>query len=206
MFAVTSSPVQTRKRARETTTESSSEAATLQQILAEMRLMREEQARREEECAEQLRQRDEELRNLRLQTQLSHSDNRESGDAGMGRADSGRVFASDCGERAELGYKLKPDTYDGTASLREFLLQFDLVARANRWGDSFKAIAFASSLRGSAHSVLETVQDLDSLGFAELKSRLELRLGETHSLRVVICNSRIVGRVPGKISPLLERN
>jgi len=37
-----------------------------------------------------------------------------------------------------------------------------------------------SCLRGKAQVVLESVQNLESLSFDELKSRLELRFGETH--------------------------
>ncbi|KYN20079.1 hypothetical protein ALC57_07585 [Trachymyrmex cornetzi] len=79
------------------------------------------------------------------------------------------------------GVKLKPDTYDGSSSLREFLAQFNLIARANRWSDEVKAIVLASSLRGKARAVLENVKDLENLGFVELKSKLELRFGDSQS-------------------------
>ncbi|KAL6265802.1 hypothetical protein P5V15_002619 [Pogonomyrmex californicus] len=56
-----------------------------------------------------------------------------------------------------LGFslKLKPDIYDGSVPLREFLSQFELIARANRWGNSEKVVVLASCLRGKARSVLE---------------------------------------------------
>jgi len=82
--------------------------------------------------------------------------------------------------RAELGYKLKPDTFDGTVSLREYFSQFNLIARANGWDDSVKTIALASSVRGKARAMLETMQDVSHVEFAELKSKLELRFGEGH--------------------------
>jgi len=34
-------------------------------------------------------------------------------------------------ENIELGYKLKPDNFDGTVPLREFFAQFEFIARAN---------------------------------------------------------------------------
>ncbi|KYN27946.1 hypothetical protein ALC57_02645 [Trachymyrmex cornetzi] len=80
-----------------------------------------------------------------------------------------------------IGVKLKPDTYDGSGSLREFLAQFNLIARANRWSEEVKAIVLASSLRGKARAVLENVEDLENLGFVELKSKLELRFGDSQS-------------------------
>jgi len=61
--------------------------------------------------------------------QLSPSMNRVSGDLRV--ANSGEGSA-----RAALGYKLKPDTFDGSVPLREFFSQFNLIACANNWTDS----------------------------------------------------------------------
>lgn len=47
-------------------------------------------------------------------------------------------------------YKLKPDIYDGSVPLREFWVQFNLLARANNWDNSVKVIVLASCLRQSA--------------------------------------------------------
>ncbi|KAL6257803.1 hypothetical protein P5V15_011390 [Pogonomyrmex californicus] len=55
----------------------------------------------------------------------------------------------------DCGIKLKLDTYDGNVLLREFRTQFDLIARANDWGNSEKAVVLASCLRGKARSILE---------------------------------------------------
>ncbi|XP_071576725.1 uncharacterized protein [Temnothorax nylanderi] len=82
------------------------------------------------------------------------------------------------GAGAGLGYKLKPDTYDGSVPLQEYFSQFNLIARANFWDDTTKTVALASSLRGKARAILETVQDIECLNFSELKSKLELRFGE----------------------------
>lgn len=97
-----------------------------------------------------------------------------------------RVFGNDSasgGESValEIGYKLKPDFFDGGVPLREFFSQFDLIARANQWKDSAKAIALASCLRGKARSVLEGFREGENFEFAELKARLELHFGEGHS-------------------------
>ncbi|XP_036148536.1 uncharacterized protein LOC118647560 [Monomorium pharaonis] len=164
----------TRKRAREQTSESTmSETAVLQAVLQEMRTMREEQARRESEFVVLLRQRKEELSRLR-NFQLSPSINRASGDNVLGTA------GDTCGNRArtKLGFKLKPDTFDGTVPLREFLSQFLLIARANLWDNASKSVALAASLRGEARTVLESLEDVEVFSFEELKSKLELRFGE----------------------------
>jgi len=80
--------------------------------------------------------------------------------------------------REQFNYKFKPDKYDGTVSLREFLAQFNLVARANRWSDEMKTYVLASNLRGEARSILESIENLERLKFSELVSKLELRFGE----------------------------
>lgn len=49
-----------------------------------------------------------------------------------------------------------------------------------RTGRLIKTVALASCLRGKARVVLETVQDVLNLEFAELKSKLELRFGERY--------------------------
>lgn len=126
-----------------------------------------------------LQQRDEELQRLEQRIsardrQLSPSDNRACGDSGS-RYDN---YTRENRVRTELGFKLKPDTFDGTVSLREYFAQFNLIARANGWDDSTKTVALASCLRGKARAVLETVHDVSRLEFAELKSKLELRFGE----------------------------
>ncbi|XP_071579583.1 uncharacterized protein [Temnothorax nylanderi] len=227
---------------------------TLQAVIQDVRLLREEQARREREYAETFRRQEEELRRLRGTNssdipQLSPLYIRASGDAetravsdarardareggavangaearvtggrgaemriangarardvcegaavadgAVARVAGGRgagtqvacgaggsvVYASESAADASdrLGYKLKPDTYDGTVSLHEYFSQLNLIARANHWDDATKTIALASSLRGKARSVLETVQDVERLDFAELKAKLELRFGE----------------------------
>jgi len=45
----------------------------------------------------------------------------------------------------ELGYKLKPDIYDRSVLLREFLVQFELISLANKWDNFSKSVALASS-------------------------------------------------------------
>jgi len=77
---------------------------------------------------------------------------------------------------------LKPDTYDGSVSLNEFLIQFELIARVNRWMAEAKTAILISCLRGKARVVLESVLDLENLSYDELKSRLELRFG-----RLILC-------------------
>jgi len=73
---------------------------------------------------------------------------------------------------------LKPDIFNRKVPLQEFLSQFLLIARANNWDEATKTIALAASLRKKARTVLENVENFESLSFLELKSKLELLFGE----------------------------
>ncbi|KYN14482.1 hypothetical protein ALC57_13307 [Trachymyrmex cornetzi] len=50
--------------------------------------------------------------------------------------------------RGQMGVKLKTNVYEGSVPLREYLAQFNLIARANRWEDDTKTAILASCLRG----------------------------------------------------------
>jgi len=83
--------------------------------------------------------------------------------------------------RFDLGYKLKPDVFDGDVPLREFLSQFEFIA--NNWSDSVKTVALAACLREKARSILDRIAEIDSISFTELKSELELRFREGHLIQ-----------------------
>ena len=147
-------------------------------LLEELRGMREEQAQQQREFVEALRR----LQSSRAtENQLSLSDNiRSAGNVGGALRESGASMEAWGDMRAPVGIKLKPDTFDGTSPLREFLTQFSLIANANRWSESEKAVVLASCLRGKARSLLDSCSASEgSLSFVELKSQLELRFGES---------------------------
>jgi len=93
------------------------------------------------------------------------------------RDDAAPISAGAC---VGAGFRLKPDIYDGTVPLREFFAQFELISRASHWDGPTRAVMLASCLRGKARSVLESVEDLGSLEYSELRSKLELRFGEEY--------------------------
>jgi len=94
-----------RARAEESPTDTLETAMqTFQTLLLEVRALREEQAQKEVLYAEELRRRDKELQ--RLQSQLSLSIIRAV--SGDGTRVTGNY------ECADLGFKIKPDTFDGT--------------------------------------------------------------------------------------------
>ncbi|KYN21733.1 hypothetical protein ALC57_05894 [Trachymyrmex cornetzi] len=98
-------------------------------------------------------------------------------------ADVREYVGSRAPRHTETGFKLKPDTFDGSGPLQEFFAQFDLIAYANRWERKIKTAVLISCLRRKARAVLENIQNLEDLEYAELKAKLELRFGEAHSLQ-----------------------
>jgi len=145
--------------------EISSSAFSLQTVLSEVQQLREEQRRAQQE----LHQRDAEIQRLQQATggfveqQISPSNNisffgdvrdrvahscADGGDAGARAQESRDSF------RARV-IKLKSDTNDGSVALSEFLVQFELIARANHWSGDAKTAILVSSLRGQAPIVLK---------------------------------------------------
>jgi len=163
------------------TSETSLETVTLQTAIREIRQLQEEGRRQRAEFEELLRQRDDEFHRLeerfrRQQTQqLSLSNNRETS-----RRENNFERNVNNLNINDFGYKLKPDSFDGSVPLREFMAQFNLIARANNWNDSFKTVSLAACLRGKARSILDGMFDIENLRFEDLKSKLELRFGEGH--------------------------
>jgi len=136
----------------------------------------------QQEFAEVLHQRDAEIQRLQqasdgLEQQISSSDNLDFRSGMRDRvahasADGAGTHARDrepcdyfepCGLFRARTIKLKPNTYDGSVSLNEFLIQFELIARANRWTGKAKTAILISCLRGKARVVLESVLDLENL-------------------------------------------
>ncbi|KAM0730354.1 hypothetical protein ACS0PU_002683 [Formica fusca] len=192
--------VSTRKRSRLTSTAATTsgpslEAITLQSAMREIRELREERLQQRADFGTQLRQhdeqravfeaqlreRDEALRGMEQRIRLLDNNNQVSRPINRNFLPNiAPNFERDArvNINTELGFKLKPDIFDGTVPLREFFSQFELIARANRWSDAAKSVALISCLRGKARAVLECVVNIENLDYAELKSKLELRFGE----------------------------
>jgi len=157
------------------TASSTPEAEILRNILQEIGRLREEQKIDRESTQAELR---------RLESQISRSNNISvTGDEACVIGDSSASRDGFCAPSTSSAsvVKLKPDTFDGTVPLREFLTQFNLIARMNAWSDGVKAVALASSLRWRARAILDGISEIENLKFEELRSKLELYFGEEHS-------------------------
>jgi len=165
-------------------TETTSVEALLRVAMEELRQMREEREQRQrqqEQLETALRLREEEIQRLQGHYQLSPSNNRNLCE--LRPNENAENDTRDTINFGQLGYKLKPDIYDGSAPLREFLAQFELVSLANKWDNFTKSVALATSLRGKARSILDGEEGLENLSFSELKEKLEFRFGEGHLAR-----------------------
>ncbi|KAF8791594.1 hypothetical protein HNY73_006436 [Argiope bruennichi] len=73
---------------------------------------------------------------------------------------------------------IKLSTFDEKTSWQVYKTQFTMVAEANGWNPQAKAFHLASSLRGDAADILETLTEEQRHDFHALSSALELRFGE----------------------------
>ncbi|CAG2223289.1 unnamed protein product [Mytilus edulis] len=72
-------------------------------------------------------------------------------------------------------YKKKPVLYDGETNWEDYLVQFELIAAINKWSDLEKALELATSLRGSAQSILTNLRPEMRTNFVQLTAALASR-------------------------------
>jgi hypothetical protein len=58
-------------------------------------------------------------------------------------------------EKIEINCKIKPQLYDGSDDLDEYLTQFNILAELRGWISKTKALFLASSLSGGCQGVVE---------------------------------------------------
>ena len=73
--------------------------------------------------------------------------------------------------------KMKAPSYDGTTPWSDYLVQFELVAELNRWDNHTRALYLATSLRGSAQSVLGDLDNIERHDYEALIDCLNQRFG-----------------------------
>ncbi|CAC5401811.1 unnamed protein product [Mytilus coruscus] len=72
-------------------------------------------------------------------------------------------------------YKKKPALYDGESNWEDYLVQFELIAAINKWSDIEKALELATSLRGTAQSILTDLRPEMRTNFIQLTTALASR-------------------------------
>lgn len=112
-----------------------------------------------------LRGRDTDRENLRTNCNNSHSWDRD-------------------GNITDIKCKIKPQIYDGSDDLEEYLTQFNLLAELNNWGPKPKALLLASSLSGGARAILSEMTEAERRDYDCLVSMLKNRFGSVNRSEV----------------------
>lgn len=96
-------------------------------------------------------------------------------------------------ERIDFKCKIKPQIYDGSDDLEEYLTQFNLLAELNGTNYRTKALLLASSLSGGARAILNEMSDREKRDFDSLVSILKNRYGSEN--RSEVFRSELQSRV-----------
>ncbi|MEW8544990.1 MAG: hypothetical protein AB2693_15805 [Candidatus Thiodiazotropha sp.] len=122
-------------------------------------------------------------------------------------------FADSCAQRSanyhplasDLRHKsdfIKVAIYDGKSSWKDYLVQFELAAHANRWDKDTKAIKLACSLRGSAQALLSDMGPDVRYNYDQLVSTLTNRFEPENQCEIY--KAQVKQRLRRKDEPLPE--
>ncbi|CAC5391200.1 unnamed protein product [Mytilus coruscus] len=94
-------------------------------------------------------------------------------------------------------YKKKPALYDGEGNWEDYLVQFELIAAINKWSDIEKALELATSLRGTAQSILTDIRPEMRTNFIQLTAALASRFQPENQAEMYMAQmkSKIRGRM-----------
>lgn len=98
--------------------------------------------------------------------------------------------------------KMKPQTYDGSDDLDEYLTQFNLVAELNGWDYETKSLFLASSMVGGTRALLCELEPRQRKDYISIVNALQNRYGSIN--RAEVYRSKLQGKVLGKNETLPE--
>ncbi|VDI33176.1 Hypothetical predicted protein [Mytilus galloprovincialis] len=75
---------------------------------------------------------------------------------------------------------MKPQPYDGTDDIEEYLSQFQILAEVNGWDYNTMSLCLASSLKGGARAILNELNEFKRRDFDSLVDALHNRFGSVH--------------------------
>ena len=96
----------------------------------------------------------------------------------------------------------KPANYDGTTSIQDYLVQFEMTSELNRWDNSVKAMELATSLRGAAQSILSDLRPEQRRDYDHLVSVLTARFEPINQTELY--RAQIKGRLRKKSESVQE--
>ena len=86
--------------------------------------------------------------------------------------------------------KLKPQNYDGTEDLDDYLSQFEILADLNCWNYETKSFYLAGSLKGDARTLLTELSSLQRRDYDSLVQILTLRFGSLNRAEIYKAKKR----------------
>ena len=86
------------------------------------------------------------------------------------------------------GAKMKPQFYDGSEDLEDYLSQFEILAELNGWNYNTRSLYLASSLKGDARSMLSELSPKERRDFDTLVGILKLRFGSVNRSEIFKAN------------------
>ena len=96
----------------------------------------------------------------------------------------------------------KPANFDGTTSLQDYLVQFEMTSELNRWDDNVKAMELATSLRGAAQSILSDLRPEQRRSYDSLVDALTARFEPNNQTELY--RAQIKGRLRKKSESVQE--
>ena len=99
--------------------------------------------------------------------------------------------------------KMKPQSFDGTSDLREYLTQFNIVAEINNWPYQAKALYLASCLTGNARSLLGELSETQKRDYDSL---IEMRYGTKNKAEIYQSQLKSIKRQKGQSLPELAQS
>ena len=97
---------------------------------------------------------------------------------------------------------MKPQLFDGTEDLDEYLAQFEILAEINGWDYPTKSLYLAGSLKGGARALLNELDKASRRDFNKLVAVLSGRYGSAE--KAELFRARLQSRVRGKDESLPE--
>ena len=98
--------------------------------------------------------------------------------------------------------RMKPQTYDGSDDLDEYLAQFNIVAELNKWNYPIKSLYLASSIVGAARAILCELDVDKRRDFNSIVTALQNRYGSVH--KAEIFRSRLQSKTLGRNETIPE--
>lgn len=85
---------------------------------------------------------------------------------------------------SSFSLKMKPQTYDGSNDIGEYLTQFNLISEINNWSYQAKSLYLASSLSGNARSLLSELTEIQKRDFDSLVEILRTKFGTRNKAEI----------------------